>query len=643
MKFNIQLNEKQKKTLLRTLSTLGAATILAGFMVLPSSCNDPAPPPDSTSSSSAPAPNPYPDTYPQVCQNGQPCSFGDWKMVEDPDCTHDGAKSRICKNDSSHIDYEILDARGHSFGDIGICSVCEAEAKIPSGSQNPYYNDVTDGYSGHGNPYDRYLLEADDYFTATLGNSEIWFEFGVEEAGQYAVITTSIQNAKIERFDASEQWISDKGHEARTLPDGNLLSTITCSKAEWSAHWKATYCISGTPGSVVKFRIVRLADAPWAPSNIINDVFATETKPLTEDVSGLTMVEVPYSSAYYYDEQSGYYRLGSESKPGAIIYAAITANATRLFGETSFVGNPNSSLAPPNLKVNVGTTIEGDTLFNNYVPFLYDAENGGSNKGYANFVNKDGLYPVTQELKEFLTLYTTGKVSVPADSSANAWLAPCYYYANINPGTESNPYVVTEYGTFTVDITESNYDYIIYYKLKIAEEQGPNTTTLRLTVQQDNVKIIINNVHYMNYGDRTDLKDTVEIEYNPSQGLSLQIINLDFDNTNADINVTIAAREGSYNNPIKLNTGNVVLQPIATLNNQAYYEYIVEVDGTLTLTTDSQEIITVNNQNTELNQTSGKMEATVEVTQGETIIIYVSAENTEAIGATLTFTAATNA
>ena len=99
MKFNIQLNEKQKKTLLRTLSTLGAATILAGFMVLPSSCNDPATPPDSTSSSSsAPAHNPYPDTYPQVCQNGQPCSFGDWKMVEDPDCTHDGAKSRICKN-----------------------------------------------------------------------------------------------------------------------------------------------------------------------------------------------------------------------------------------------------------------------------------------------------------------------------------------------------------------------------------------------------------------------------------------------------------------------------------------------------------------------------------------------------------------
>ena len=79
---------------------------------------------------------------------------------------------------------------------------------------------------------------------------------------------------------------------------------------------------------------------------------------------------------------------------------------------------------------------------------------------YQNYVNSDGLYPVNQELYEFLNLYV--KINPIADmvGDSSAWLAACYEYINAVPGSEDFPYEVTE--TFEVTTKRSG---ITYYKL----------------------------------------------------------------------------------------------------------------------------------------------------------------------------------
>lgn len=77
-------------------------------------------------------------------------------------------------------------------------------------------------------------------------------------------------------------------------------------------------------------------------------------------------------------------------------------------------------------------------------------------KYYTNFVNQDGVYPLTQELKEFLEVfyqanadlikYCTNNISPAADCE---WLFPCYYYvegsSSVTPEPVENDAIVGEY------------------------------------------------------------------------------------------------------------------------------------------------------------------------------------------------------
>ena len=67
MKLNIQLNEKQKKILFWSLISAGAAAVLTGFIILLCVLLAPKTPPTPPT-----PPSPYPDTYPEVCQDGKP-------------------------------------------------------------------------------------------------------------------------------------------------------------------------------------------------------------------------------------------------------------------------------------------------------------------------------------------------------------------------------------------------------------------------------------------------------------------------------------------------------------------------------------------------------------------------------------------
>ena len=634
-----------KKLLLTVLSVALALVILAlavfGLWTLLR--------PTNSSNSDGPKKT-YKDTYPKICQNGEGCDFGEWSLVrsEKVSCTNDGVKKRVCKNDENHVDYEIIEAHGHNFGNIGVCSVCDTEATLPKANKNAYYNDITDGYTGSGDDYDRYQLETDDYFQVTLGGTDVWFEFSVPEPGQYAVITTATNGATLTRFDASYQYINyDDPHEAKVLGNGNLLSTVVCSEAVWSYNWKATFRISGDSGSIVKFYIVRIADAPWTPSTVTNDVIAQETRTVADNgPHGTVATEVPYSTTYFYDETTGYYRMGSEKSPGAIIYAAITASAPRLFSsETPFTGPaPGSMLPAPNLKLEAGTTIEGDYIVDNYFPFIYDEEKGGSSKGYANFVNEDGLHPVTKELYEFLNAYVsehTPGTAPSMDYAANAWLAPCYYYALLTQGSQSYPFESTEWGSFTVTPYTDHY---VYATFKPTVEgnafaSADSTVYAKITVN-DGVRMRLNGQLFDNIvGGEQEIQELV-FAFDPTKGVTLELLNRDF--SLSDIQVTITQVESGHGyNPIVINElGEIEFTPIEFIGLTGYYQYetfyvyTATENGTFSLTSNTNATFALNG--IEITETNN----IVDVVEGETVIIRVTSDSVSPVNATLSFTAA---
>ena len=107
------------------------------------------------------------------------------------------------------------------------------------------------------------------------------------------------------------------------------------------------------------------------------------------------------------------------------------------------------------------------------------------------------------------------------------------------------------------------------------------------------------------------------------------------------MDVTITALDGSSEDPLKATLGEQTLQPIASLNSegaityQACYAYKATANGTLTLSSNNRDAVLQLGAST-LDQDT----VSVEVTAGETVIIYVATTDGLSVDVNLSFTAA---
>lgn len=633
-----------KKLTLLCLALATAAT--ASFAVAcggddSSSSSSSSSPLDFSSSSSVEDDLGYKDAYPETCVGDEACAFGDWELVKEADCTTKGVKARYCAENSEHVDYETFAARGHNYGNTGVCITCETEASLPAPKTNPTYlnpNDPDDRIYGNGEDFDRYLLYVGDYCEIEMGSEDIWFEFPVDEPGQYAVISTeNAGGVEIERYDASAHYITPTPYPGRELADGNFVATVLCAENLWSTSWTATFCLDGSDGDVVRFYIVKIADAAWTPSYVTVNMEAKELSGVAANgAEGTVPADVPYDSEYFYDEESGYYRMGTAEDPGEIIYAAISSSATRLMGEMAFTGLPEAGAS---ISLDGGVNIEGNYLVYNYAPFMYSEPlHGGSENSYAAFANEDGLHPVTKELHDFLQHYVSENApSVPPEEGfeANAWLAPCYYYTKLQAGSEAYPIEITELGAFQA--VPYNGDEYVYYTFTYdpnPEATGATTTYCTISVSTDNVRLRIGGNTYDNANGSFGI-DKIPFETNSETGITFSFLSREW--STDPINVTIELLEGSSDDPITLETlGEVTLTPIAilsatgTVSYEAYYAYTATEAGTITLSTTSNAQFLLNESVLE----NGS--ASVIVAAGETVTVYVSATSADPVSVTLT-------
>ena len=578
------------------------------------------------------------------------CAFGDWELLQDATCTEEGYMIRYCSQ--GHYELDKFAARGHDYGTNGVCVKKSCGVKVtPTPPPAQDYLDVNDpaaNIMGTGGDYDRYQLTSGGYYTITITEENwAWFEISVPEIGQYAVVTTSLPtNVTLSRIYASLGYYPTNaqgkpiGDAARKMSDGNLIATANCSKAYDNendlANWNATFCLMGYPGDVVQLYVTKIADAAWVPSYIYDNITAQELNGTKADeaAKGTKSLEVPYSSSYFYDSSIGYYRMGTESNPGEIIYAAISKKVERQFGGGT-IAFTDLLEAGASLNLDKGTLPSGDYLVYNYTNMIMaDLDGDGvidNTNSYQALANSEGLYPVTKELYQFLNLWVEQNTpNLPPEEAYadNAWLSACFYYAELAAGTISNPFEVNTPSTFTA--TQSNKYLPVYYSFVPAE-----SASYTLSISTPNVTLSLNGVSYTN----TNTINIANIPFAASENSPAYFNIISTDNVK-DIEVTIALLEGSKANPIEIEElDEITLQPITilcadgTTIYEVCYSYTVTADGALTLTADTDETIIVGGYILQTEEGS----VSVEVKAGDVVQIFVSTKTADAINATLSF------
>ncbi len=595
--------KKLAALLLATLTTLSVATFV--------SCNDNNPTSDST-------PTPTPSTS-TLCTNNRPHSYA-W--------------------DADDI--------GEVAKEMGQCTVCGQKAVIPDlpADQSFPLKEATSGNDEY-SPLD---LTEGCYTLEIPASGEFWVCFSATSTGQFAFYSINGENATAARYVSAYVGISACYFAADAkIENNNFYSYVNRSESEVNSYWRTVFCIKGTAGSSIKVCFTRIADPIWTPKKVTTMVYPTEIngKKAAEPEAGKELVAVDYEENYFFDESVGYYRMGTKTDPGEIIYAAITMKATRIFSDKSFIDAFVDFGAI--LTLNDGYTAEGNYNQLCYNPFISNCANDNDpNNGqtdntkncYMNFVNSNGVYPVTKELYQFLNLYVRANcpITVDADDSGylteiardwrehknedgadenrnKYWLAACYYYGEIQKGTQKNPHLLTA-GETSFTIPAKGYYYVTL-------PQGDGVYKVESTTPSLQLYDLATNT----------LPITVK------GGITLRF-GLGINGGNATVTVTEITEDNagvSVDTAEAISLGNVTLTTTAIYNAEgtaeyyAYYEYVPTQDGTLTLTATTEVDITVGSAVLDKDTDT----ATLTVTKDEPVIIYVSTQSATDISVTL--------
>ena len=179
---------------------------------------------------------------------------------------------------------------------------------------------------------------------------------------------------------------------------------------------------------VVIIQVERIGDAN---ERIIEEIdYTPESVSLATVESGTpTLVPVDGTAIPVYNEEDGYYHLGS--KTGKILYIDLSNKVSRV--------NPDYAIKDyTKIVLPGGTSAVGDSIFtyslrqdNQYLNSYKTIKHvfGGLVKAYANKVNADGLYPVTQDVYQFIQFFKSNCYAYSETPAEYTWLLPCKYYA----------------------------------------------------------------------------------------------------------------------------------------------------------------------------------------------------------------------
>lgn len=360
------------------------------------------------------------------------------------------------------------------------------------------YSDFGLGFSKQGNMFPaEFNMQAGKtyYFNVNnTGDSTINAEFVMEEpAASYSKITKAgTVNVTISKADTNAviEITPEKGSSYKLTAQGANLAIASCASsyyAENYSHEENAYktnpecsdkLTEDKIGGSLYFSVAvkNAASYPFTfevtvekiadLKNTTNVVPVTETLKAFDDVTDKYLTALPYGSTLYYDTVNHYYRLNDATGPAVVVMLTENAERLDLVGGLVYLEEENPGLrnSPYIFDVTSNTDkadMEKGNTYNDYRTMLRGFADyqfkpnsqGGydyvrpSVKGqncYANYVNSDGVYPLTKELETFLKAFAAAnEYSILSATAGNEWQFACYYYSDEAPA--ENDIIVGKY------------------------------------------------------------------------------------------------------------------------------------------------------------------------------------------------------
>ncbi len=457
-----------------------------------------------------------------------------------------------------------------------------------------------------------YKIDLDKTYAVTLNNAEdkVWYHVQNDGAGDYTVDGTMNDTVEltIDRHPASFATINP-------TPDSKVDKTqrnkLTYAVKNYEATQESTFCISAIAPSY-PVQILFSVSITYVPdTDNVNEIFVTPTHFETEYCEHIYYTQVRGSNEYEEHtatslrpvsgtqkcvdvegsvikdltadqllsmvlHDDGYYYTADNK----LIYAKIAT--TSIFENLTLASYLNDS-DPPSFSIYYVTSMDEYGYYTRRDNFF------GFVQAYASLCNSDGLYPLTDEMYDYISIVAQNNQQSPESllctypSQVNEW--------TVGNGTESSPYALTlgedTYGNYRISISAGSK---VYLSLS-----GDADITL---TYNSNVKATIGSTPYN--GEYATVNGTATVILETKDGSALEFV-LKIDEYNdpyylevgsnevfalpgAKVNYEFIATEaGSYDISISSATVNV------TLKQSGHSD--LAVDGTVTITVTAGESI----------------------------------------------------
>ena len=335
---------------------------------------------------------------------------------------------------------------------------------------------------GTGEMYDRYQAGYGTYnVTINSAEEEVFIALDPDSMGTYAFFTTGNVDTVLNGYDASFATCfknDSKSADDISTKNKNFYQSFEIGEVHYNEQWRETIGVQARSESYpVSFQLTFLKISDYYTPPVTYERIVVETEETLSKYpnasSSYVLKPVNYNSDLVYNAADGFYHIGSASGP--VVVVKLTSNPERLFAsgeeDVTFqtIANPEYEGLPSTFYLTFKK--EDGTLYNrDYNKLITEV--------YPQYVNNDGVYGLTEELKEFLYSFIVdhhNDINVAGNvPSEKRWLAPCYYY-NLEDGSQDTPNVL-EKGEYTVIVPIRNEGGVVHYQVNTM-----GTITIRAT------------------------------------------------------------------------------------------------------------------------------------------------------------------
>lgn len=302
---------------------------------------------------------------------------------------------------------------------------------------------------GSGDEYDAYQLQEGVYSVTLSGKTEIFYAFQPSKAGTYRIYSVGKADVAMQAYQGSDSFLhSPTLYDDRSATDKNFVGNVQVSpsdltgsdgsaNADFRKYFSVAYADKATDLSISGCILcIDYVSEEYSPDAIVETITLSKADEALYDENGNvvpygaqsgTLTPAQYNAEFVYNEADRYYHIGSKNGPVALMM--FTKTPERLLDQPfNKIANPDpndpaDNANPATLHLTFTDPETGKITVKEYNKLI--------NEIYPSAVNEDGVYPLTQEMYEFLYQFVVvaqNDINVQNVPKELRWKAPCYYY-----------------------------------------------------------------------------------------------------------------------------------------------------------------------------------------------------------------------